>query len=79
MNAGIPDPIRRSRSAGRRAVRAGRPGPLDRVTNLDVHGCGIELQTIAADLDLYGRGAEVRQRPEEQERQRRENGEMAVQ
>ena len=57
----------------------GRPRPSDRVTNLDGHGCGIELRATVADQDLYGGGAEVRQRREEQERARRENGEMAVQ
>ena len=79
MNTGIPDPIRRSRGAGRRAVVAARPCPSDRVTDLDVDGCGIELRAIAANQDFYRRGPEVRQRREEQERQRRENGEMAVQ
>ena len=78
MNAGIPDPIRRSRGTGGRAVSAGCPSPLHCVTNLDVHGGGIEPRAIAGDRDLYRGGPEVRQRREEQEKQRRQNGGTAV-
>jgi len=79
MNTGIPDPIRRSRGAGRRAVVIGCPRPLDGVPNLDVDGRGSELRArTIADLDLYRRTPKGRQRREEQERQHRENGEIAV-